>query len=90
MEAERLGGKTLQVTGWQQQRPDEKGETIRTSRDPQRRSLSPRGSLSCLTRAEGTEVTCHFLPPQQLLCLDEQTVLLRKRVAIVSSKPSGP
>lgn len=57
---------------------------------PSERSLSPRGSFSCLTRAEGTEVICHFLPPQQLLCLDEQTVLLRKRVAIVSSKHSRP
>ena len=71
-------------------RAGEKGKTSRTSQKLQGKSSSPQGSLSCLTRTEGTkESLATFYYSQPLLCWDGQTTLLKKLAANVSAFNAG-
>ena len=89
MEAERLVGEAITID-WLEatktRRAGEKGKTSRTFQKLQGKSSPPQGSLSCLTRTEGTkELLATFYYPQPLLCWDGQITLLRKLAANVSA-----
>ena len=93
MEAERLVGEAITID-WLEAtkttRAGEKGKTSRTSQKLQGKSSSPQGSLSCLTRTEGTkESLATFYYSQPLLCWDGQTTLLKKLAANVSAFNAG-
>lgn len=70
MEAERLVGEAITID-WLEatktRRAGEKGKTSRTFQKLQGKSSPPQGSLSCLTRTEGTkELLATFYYPQPL------------------------
>ena len=93
MEAERLVREAVTID-WLEatktRRADEKGKTSSTSQKLQGKSSSPLGSLSCLTRTEGTkESLATFYYPQPLLCWDGQTTRVKKLAANVSAFNAG-